>query len=137
MSPRSRLMAVMRPYGGFSSGNPCGDAFAFTAPSLVVAVAPPGPARTGASAPAFSPGPEMYRTPVIALPETYGRSENSLLGGGSSPRIGMAVNDGTYATWDSGSNEPPGQFVPPDDRKPAIGPSALLTGGGVKMGPIL
>ena len=37
----------------------------------------------------------------------------------------------------SGSNEPPGQFVPPDERKPAIGPSRLLTGGGVKIGPSL
>ena len=43
----------------------------------------------------FSPGPEMYRTPVSALPDTYGTSENSLLGGGSNPRIGIAVNDGT------------------------------------------
>jgi hypothetical protein len=42
-----------------------------------------------------------------------------------------------YAMCVSGSNEPPGQLVPPDDRKPAIGPSALLTGGGVKMGPSL
>src|SRR5262249_62399531 len=93
--PLSRSMAVMRPYGGFRSGSPCGDAFAFTAPSFVVAVVAPPAGLAGASAPTFSPGPEMYRTPVIALPETYGRSENSLLGGGSSPRIGIAVNGGT------------------------------------------
>ena len=53
-----------------------------------------------------------------------------MFGGGSRPSTGIAVNDGTYAMCDSGSNEPPGQFVPPDDRNPPIGPSFLLTGGG-------
>jgi len=37
----------------------------------------------------------------------------------------------------SGSYDPPGQFVPPDDRKLPIGPSFRLTGGGVKIGPSL
>src|SRR5439155_16279447 len=127
----------MRPYGGLSSGSPCGEALVLTALSFVVAVAPPVPVRGGASAPTFSPGPEMYRTPVSTLPDTYGMSENSLFGGGSSPRIGIDVYDGMYAMCVSGSNEPPGQLVPPDDLNPAIGPSALLTGGGVKMGPVL
>ena len=79
----------------------------------------------------------MYRTPVSALPETYGTSENSLFGGGSRPSTGIAVNEGTYAMCVSGSKEPPGQFVPPDDLNPPIGPSRLLTGGGVKRGPSL
>jgi hypothetical protein len=33
---------------------------------------------------------------VSALPDIYGRSENSLLGG-SSPSTGITVNDGTQA----------------------------------------
>ena len=40
----------------------------------------------------------------------------------------------------SGSNEPPGQFVPPiadGSTSVASGPSILLTTGGVNIGPIL
>ena len=46
----------------------------------------------------------------------------------------------TYAMCVSGSYDPPGQFVPPlvgPRASVPIGPSALLTTGGVKIGPSL
>ena len=49
-----------------------------------------------------------------------------------SATVGNDLYDGTYAIWVSGSYEPPGQLVPPDERNPAMGPSILLSGGGVK-----
>src|SRR4029077_9975899 len=68
-------------------------------------------------------------------------SENSRLGGGTSPKgKRQALHACTYATCVSGSYEPPGQLVPP----PAVptvsvasGPPILLSAGGVKIGPIL
>src|SRR4051812_7468280 len=97
MSPRSRSIADSRPYGGFSSGSPCGSASLLVAASPVDETTVPAAfdASDAASAPTFSPGPEMYRTPVSALADTNGRSENSLLGGGINPSTGIAVNDGT------------------------------------------
>src|SRR2546425_6395305 len=69
----------------------------------------------------------------------YGRSFFMSGGGGTSPSAVTVVWEYTYTMWVSGSYEPPGQFVPPpaDGRiRVAIGPSALLTTGGVKSGPI-
>src|SRR6478735_8851259 len=53
------------------------------------------------------------------------------------PTVGNDLNEGMNATWVSGSYEPPGQLVPPDERKPPMNPSSLLTTGGVKIGPSL
>ena len=67
-------------------------------------------------------------------------SEISGLGGGISPSSAIAVCEKTYTVWVSGSYDPPGQLVPPCDpgeTSVASVPSALLTDGGVKIGPIL
>src|SRR5258706_8671084 len=61
-----------------------------------------------------------------------------LAGGGTSPIVPIAPVEWTYATWVSGSYDPPFQFVPASARvSKASGPSALLTTGGVNIGPIL
>ena len=60
-----------------------------------------------------------------------------MLGGRIRASVGNDLNEGIKATCVSGSYEPPGQFVPPDERKVPIGPSSLLTTVGVKIGPSL
>src|SRR5437879_12554938 len=68
-------------------------------------------------------------------------SENSRLGGGTSPKgHRQALQACTYTVCVSGSYEPPGQLVPPaavPTVSVASGPSILLRAGGVKIGPIL
>src|SRR5580693_7471380 len=59
-------------------------------------------------------------------------------GGATSPIEPIAPVEYTYTVCVSGSYEPPFQFVPASARvSNAIGPSALLTIGGVNIGPIL
>ena len=59
--------------------------------------------------------------------------------GGTSPSWLTDFDEDTYRICVSGSNEPPGQLVPPPAvamASVASGPSTLLTTGGVKIGPI-
>ena len=59
--------------------------------------------------------------------------------GGTRPSWLTVFVDETYTMAVSGSNEPPGQFVPPAAvamASSARGPSIRLATGGVKIGPI-
>src|SRR5579871_4542408 len=67
-------------------------------------------------------------------------SENSLLGGCTSPSGVMVVCDDAYTVCVSGSYAAPAQLTPPagDGRvSVANGPPALLSTGGVYIGPSL
>ena len=71
---------------------------------------------------------------------TYARSFFDGSRGGTRPSWLTDFCEFTYRMLVSGSYEPPGQFVPPPadaSTSVASGPSALLTTGGVKIGPIL
>src|SRR5947207_3523867 len=60
--------------------------------------------------------------------------------GGTRPSALACVFENTYMMCVSGSYEPPCQFAPPVAAgriSVALGPSNLLTTGGVKIGPIL
>src|SRR5690242_10816920 len=71
-----------------------------------------------------------------ARPEMYPTSERVPEGTSEMPR--MPWLEPTYTTPVSGSIEPPIQLDPDsDETSVAQGPSALLTTGGVKIGPIL
>src|SRR5258708_4766926 len=134
ISPLSRSMAVMLPYGGFPSGSPLTLSPATASAPASVAAAVPATVRPP---PAEEPLPPVSRAPAIALPEMYRMSENPA-GGGTSPIVPIAPVEYTYARCVSGSYDPPFQFVPASAlvSRP-IGPSILLTTGGVNIGPIL
>src|SRR4029450_1089017 len=112
ISPLSRSIAVILPYGGLPRGNP-----------RTVRPPPPPPSAPAASAlvaappatdrppPAADPLPPGRRAPVKTFPEMYRRAENPA-GGGTSPIDPIAPVEYTYATCASGSNDPPFQFVP-------------------------
>src|SRR5439155_7502792 len=130
-SPVSRLIAVMRLYGGLMSGSPCTVRFSDAASTADTA-------GVGAVA-APAPEPPVSRAPARTVPWKYGRSDRPG-GGGTRPSVAIDVWDATYSVCVSGSYEPPGQFVAAACApivNVAIGPSIRLTDGGVKMGPIL
>src|SRR5215472_8506670 len=126
-SPLSRLMAVIVPYGGLTSGRPSTSRRTYWLAGRFFG-------GLGESAPAFSPGPRMICTSLPATPAIYLMSETSL--GDSTNPIGsmQELHAYRYAMCVSGRSEPPGQFVPPE-AVPIVsvpsGPSSLLTVGGV------
>src|SRR6516162_8878344 len=131
ISPLFMSIAVIRPYGGFTSGRPR----TARTPDVSVTAAP------GArSAPASAPAPPLNRGPLVAMPWIQPKSPESLGSPGTRPRDTNVDCEKTYKMCVSGSYDPPGQFVPPllipDARVPS-GPSILLTTGGVKIGPSL
>src|SRR5215831_10782465 len=132
ITPLLRSIAVMRPYGGLTSGRPC------TVSDAPLASAAAGPA--GDSAPASAPAPPLRRAPAVAVPWTNSISEKPESGDGTNPSAPMLVCEYVYTMWVSGSYDPPGQLVPPvaEGRiNVASGPSGLLTTWGVNIGPIL
>src|SRR5262245_50729879 len=98
---------------------------------------PPGPGGAGLPAPAPAPDPPVNRAPDRTLPWKYGMSDRPG-GAGIRPSVAIEVCDAMKTVWVSGSYEPPGQFVAAACApivSVAIGPSILLTDGGVKIGP--
>ena len=73
------------------------------------------------------------------FPSTYAMSVRP--GSGCTTPNGTSVLcENTYRMCVSGSNDPPGQFVPPpnpDIASVAMGPSGFASTGGVKIGPSL
>src|SRR5258705_4553140 len=89
-SPRSRLMAERRPYGGFTIGSPCtvnppppvaGGLAGAPAAAVGAAGAAGAVGRGGASAAQQSPGPRTSRNSCPPRPDTYLMSEKP--GGGA------------------------------------------------------
>src|SRR5260370_41099392 len=131
MAPLSRLLALIVPYGGFSSGTPSTFSATYPLPDLLFG-------GIGQSAPAFSPGPRRIFPSSPAVPAMSFMSETSS-GARTSP-IGsaQALHANAYTVCVSGSYAPPGQFVPPEAvptvNVPSV-PSILLSEGGVYTGP--
>src|SRR5436190_1246589 len=126
-SPVSMLKAVIRLYGGFMIGRPC---TVNGTPALA-------PSCSAATAAAAAPDPPARRAPLNTVPWKYGRSDVPG-GAGVKPSVAMDVCDATYSVCVSGSKEPPGQLLAAACApivSVAMGPSALLTEGGVKIGP--
>src|SRR5687767_13630447 len=150
-------MALMLPYGGFTSGKPrtdkpppppsppppAGAAGAAPAGAAAAAGAAAGGAAAGAGAvpvattaaavPGAAPIGTAARAPVSALPCT--KFMSFFAGSGLiRPSTPACRREYTYMIRVSGSNEPPAQTVPPPliaiDSVPS-GPSARLTTGGV------
>src|ERR1700722_9538261 len=90
ISPLSRLIAVMRPYGGFSSGNPLTS-------------------NTGSPDSGFGEGTGgapiglPARGVLFATPCTYSMSEILGLGDGTNPSADKSVREYTYKMCVSGS----------------------------------
>ena len=77
---------------------------------------------------------------MSAFPWMYAMSFFDGSGGGTRPSGLGDRREYTYSIWLSGSKDPPAQTEPPPfdpSTIVAIGPSARLTTGGVKSGPIL
>src|SRR4029077_3968799 len=88
-------------------------------------------------APAPEPDPPVSRAPLSTVPWKYLTSDTPG-GGGVRPAVATEVCDATNTVCNSGSNEPPGQFVAAACApivNVAIGPSARLTAGGGNIGP--
>src|SRR5437762_14025803 len=101
---------------------------------------PAAPAPPPPAAPADPPAPSVVLAPDAALPCTYCMSFFDGSRGGTRPSWLSDLVDDTYRMCVSGSNDPPGQLVPPPaapSASVASGPSSLLTTGGVNTGPIL
>src|SRR3954470_23100595 len=152
-SPLSRLIALMLPYGGFTIERPCtvrppppppppppAAAAGRVAPSGRGAAGALGAATEAAGAvEGAAPIGVATRAPVSALP--WMKFMSFFAGSGLTSPSGPGVRrEYTYMMCVSGSYEPPAHTVPPPliaNEIVAIGPSALLTTGGVKIGPIL
>src|SRR6185503_5883206 len=97
-----------------------------------------GGGAVAAAAPAPAPEPPVVRAPLNTVPWKYFTSERPG-GGGINPNVATDFDEATNTVCVSGSNEPPGQFDAaawPPMESVAIGPSILLTDGGVNSGPI-
>src|SRR3954471_4027524 len=115
ISPRLMSIAVIEPYGGFSSGNPSTLSATFGSPRVGSAGFAGFAAAIGNSErppPAAEPEPPDVRGPVTALPSTYAMSDCPG-SGATRPLLTTDPCDATYRMPVSGSNEPPGQLVPP------------------------
>src|SRR5712671_4644122 len=96
ISPLSRLIAVMRPYGGFKSGNP-------RTVRLGAASSPPASRAAGARGRGGAPIALAGRGVEPAVPWTYSMSERFESGDGTRPRVAVADCENTYTVWVSGS----------------------------------
>ena len=92
-SPLSRSIAVMRLYGGFTSGKPCTDR---VAPRRL----PRRRSRAGAAA--LEPDPPVVRAPDKTVPWKQAMSERPG-GGGMRPSVAIEVCDATNTVCVSGS----------------------------------
>ena len=79
----SRLIAVMRLYGGFTSGKPCTVRFAESTSAIATAGPPPS-----------APEPPLVRAPDSTVPWWYGMSD-APGGGGTRPSVAIEVCDAT------------------------------------------
>jgi len=95
ISPFVRSIAAIVPYGGFRSGSPC---------TLTLRNPPNAPASRPVHTPCGITEPSAYRQIVMLFTPT------------------LAV---TKTIFVSGSNEPPGQLLPPMTIKVLIGPFGL------------
>src|SRR5271165_7527983 len=110
ISPLSRLIAEMVPYGGLINGRPC-TVRPPAPPAAAAAAAPPRPPRPaagvlvgiGESAPAFSPGPARFVASRPAVPATKSISD-TVFGGRTKPiGVRQALHAYAYTMWVSGS----------------------------------